>query len=223
MSSTRGKNSPIRHPKDLYQTQPWVCDAWAKRAALAVGRDHVIVDLGCGDGRIGYKVAYELGSRLPPAMIDVDPLFGDVEPLDYMDTSVRPEGLVPFGYPVLFVSNPPFSLATEFAVKTVEALPRCQHGSVAVFLLRLNWYGSLGRAEWINEHRQDALTGFAPRPSFTGGGSDSCEYGLFWWFRDGPPGRFPTFGIDIDPAKVAKADKYGDALSARMVEVMGPR
>lgn len=32
MSRTR-KNSPDRNPKDLYQTQHWVCDALAKRAA----------------------------------------------------------------------------------------------------------------------------------------------------------------------------------------------
>lgn len=201
MSSTRGKSSDIRHPRDSYQTPPWVCDAWAERAALVAEPYYAIVDLGCGDGRISIKVAYESGTELSPIMVDVDPIFRDVEPLDYMDPSVDPAWLASPEKPVLFVSNPPFSLSTEFVQKTVEALPVCFLGSAASFLLRLNWYGSKRRADWINAHPPGAITGLAPRPSFTGCGTDSCEYALFWWFRDEKPAELKTFEIATRPGK----------------------
>lgn len=76
------------------------------------------------------------------------------------------------------ITNPPFSLAFEF----------CKHATnisgdedEAWMLLRLNFLGSAKRAEWWRDHEPSALFVLSPRPSFTEGGTDSCEYAWFYW------------------------------------------
>ncbi len=175
MSSTnRGSE---RAPRDLYQTPEWVIDIWAKRAAKISQTKHEIVDIGCGDGRIGCAIADSTLSGFAPVMIDIKPLgalSGVVKPVDFLKD---PLPCCAHSY-VFFVSNPPFFCAFEFVQRAVGMLGSDE---IASFLLRLNFLGSLKRSAWLKQHPPSALTVLAPRPSFTGCGTDSCEYAIFWW------------------------------------------
>jgi hypothetical protein len=72
------------------------------------------------------------------------------------------------------VTNPPYSLAEEFVR---ACLPLARH---VAMLLRLNWLASSKRSSWLREHAPDVYV-LPDRPSFTGGGSDACEYAWMVW------------------------------------------
>lgn len=75
------------------------------------------------------------------------------------------------------VTNPPFSLAEEFIRHSRELYPQAE----LVFLLRLNFAGSVGRLPlWRDLGTPDVYV-LPNRPSFTGGKTDSCEYAWFRW------------------------------------------
>ncbi len=78
------------------------------------------------------------------------------------------------------LGNPPFSLAAQFVLKSLE------HAEQVVMLLRLNILGS------SNDRRHLFETAGMPdvyvlpeRPSFTGDGTDACEYAWMRWIRGG--------------------------------------
>lgn len=82
----------------------------------------------------------------------------------------------------LLITNPPYSLALDFA----------QHGlrvaRTVVLLLRLNWLASEKRAAWLRENTPDIYV-LPNRPSFTGGGTDATDYAWMEWrgARSTPP------------------------------------
>lgn len=83
------------------------------------------------------------------------------------------------GGPLLVVGNPPYRQAQRHADAAREQLVA---GDCLAFLLRLNFLGSVERAEWWREGRDFARTDtISPRPSFRGAGSDATEYALFGW------------------------------------------
>ncbi len=88
----------------------------------------------------------------------------------------------------VLIMNPPFNLTTQF----VEAAFQC--AGWVVMLQRSNWFGSKKRAPWFREHCPDLYT-LPKRPSFTGSGTDSCEYGWFVWPPDGKNRRTGTMGM----------------------------
>jgi len=73
------------------------------------------------------------------------------------------------------VTNPPFSIAKEFAD---HAISRADH---VYMLLRLNFLGSRKRKEWWKANEPGALFVLSERPDFTGGGGDACDYAWFYW------------------------------------------
>jgi len=73
------------------------------------------------------------------------------------------------------LTNPPFSLAHEFCDHAIRHAPN------VFMLLRLNFLGSSKRRDWWLKHPVSAIFIITPRPSFTGKGSDACEYGWFYW------------------------------------------
>lgn len=75
------------------------------------------------------------------------------------------------------VSNPPFTLASEFLDHTISNLKP----TLAAFLLRLNFLGSRLRRPWWDAHPPDAQRVLTDRPDFTGAGGDSIEYAWFIW------------------------------------------
>jgi len=85
--------------------------------------------------------------------------------------------------PGLVIGNPPFRGA-EAHVRHALA---CSTQHVA-FLLRLAFAESFSRAPFWAEHPARKVWVMAKRPSFTGGATDSCAYGWFWWDKqhEGP-------------------------------------
>jgi hypothetical protein len=85
------------------------------------------------------------------------------------------------------VTNPPFSESLEI---TDVALQMSTH---VIMLQRLNWLGSKKRNAWWQENPPKGVMVLPKRPSFTGKGTDACEYGWFCW------GQFEHFGIKVLP------------------------
>jgi len=56
-----------------------------------------------------------------------------------------------------------------------------QEGGDVAFLLRITFLAGKGRVPLYGEHPLWSFQPIAGRPSFTGGGSDPSEYGLFCW------------------------------------------
>lgn len=78
----------------------------------------------------------------------------------------------------IILGNPPFALAQEHITR---ALGMLRHGGVLAFLLKIGFLGSSKRADFWRKHPARYLIPITPRPSFTGGGSDANEYGVFVW------------------------------------------
>lgn len=79
--------------------------------------------------------------------------------------------------PGLIITNPPFSLALEFCA---AALKLAAGRSDVAMLLRLNFLAGQRRSAWHRAHPSDVYV-LPRRPSFTGNGTDSCEYAWFVW------------------------------------------
>lgn len=73
------------------------------------------------------------------------------------------------------VTNPPFSLAFEFCDRALKM------SSNVAMLLRLNFLAGQKRRDWYKEHPPTALVVLSRRPSFTGNGTDSCDYAWVFW------------------------------------------
>lgn len=78
----------------------------------------------------------------------------------------------------LVLGNPDFGRAEEIVRHCLDL--RAPGGHLA-FLLRLNFLGSKSRADLYREHPLRYFQPVSGRPSFTGGGTDASEYGLFVW------------------------------------------
>lgn len=73
----------------------------------------------------------------------------------------------------LIITNPPFALAQEIAIKAInDVLPR----GFVVLLLRLNFFGSQKRFGFWQKYPPYAIFIHTQRMSFTGGTTDSIEY-----------------------------------------------
>lgn len=77
------------------------------------------------------------------------------------------------------VTNPPYSLATEFLQVLLTRYPK------VCMLLRLNFLGGTGRADMLRKHTPDVYV-LPNRPSFRRdekgrAATDACEYGWFVW------------------------------------------
>lgn len=93
------------------------------------------------------------------------------EGTDYLTTPVPRTDLI--------ITNPPYSLAQEFLSKSLS------EADTVVYLLRLNFLGSVTRKPFWNAHQPSHVFTITPRPRFVNGGSDACEYGWFVWDRGG--------------------------------------
>jgi len=80
--------------------------------------------------------------------------------------------------PGLIIGNPPFC---EAEPHTRHALSFRPPGGVVAFLLRLAFLESKARVPFWQENRPARVYVLSERPSFTGGGTDSCAYGFFVW------------------------------------------
>lgn len=95
--------------------------------------------------------------------------------------------------PSLIVGNPPYNAAEAH----VRAALRVSTDRVA-FLLRMGFLATAKRLPLWREHPPAEIHQLVQRPSFTGGGTDSCEYAFIIW-RSGHVGR-PAFDwVDWKP------------------------
>lgn len=117
---------------------------------------------------------------------------GYTEPMDWEWAEIREgkdyltEGMT--GEVDCIVTNPPFSLATQFIDRSLG------EADFVAYLLRLNFWGSKKRKEWWEGKEPTHQFTLSQRPSFTGKGTDSTEYAFFVWDRLGlcrrPPGMY---------------------------------
>lgn len=73
------------------------------------------------------------------------------------------------------ISNPPYSRAQDVVELCRQLAPW------VVMLLRLNWLGSVKRADLFRRDPPTTVAVLPNRPVFRGGHADSCEYGWFVW------------------------------------------
>jgi hypothetical protein len=79
--------------------------------------------------------------------------------------------------PDLIITNPPFSLAQEFIEHSIDMV---KPDGIVVMLLQTGFEGSVKRREFWGQNKPFKRLLVRPRPSF-GGGSDSREYGIYFW------------------------------------------
>ena len=181
------------NPRDLYQTPQWCINVLAKVIRESLPLPSWIGDLGANDGRIGITVADSFGVANNFPSIWFNDLKLDKHLLSKQDDkhffcdeanlfSVKPPKEL-INRRVIYASNPPFSLAESFIEWALRRIALAPEGSVAVFLFRRNWFGSLKRAHFINQHPPNRIITLAPRPSFDGCGTDACEYCWAFWFN----------------------------------------
>lgn len=164
-----------RRADDFYATP-----SWATRAILAdlflLGRPRGrVLEPAAGDGAIVDELrafgvpsdeidAFELNPGRAAASnaictdflkIEPDPLYG------------------------LVITNPPYSLALEFAQHGAKFV---REGGELVLLTRLNWLASQRRASWLRDMTPSVYV-LPKRPSFTGKGTDATDYAWMVWSR----------------------------------------
>jgi len=89
------------------------------------------------------------------------------------------DGYKPYDW---IVGNPPYQDAMAHVLHSFDLL---SPGGNLCFLLRLAFLESKKRVKfWVN-HPAHKIWVLAERPSFTGGGTDNCAYGFFWWKKRG--------------------------------------
>lgn len=143
-----------------------------------------VLDPGCGDGAIGEVVkatwpgALALGTEIDNALAQAARrafIYDTVYTVDYLAPS---EGRL--SADTLIIGNPPYSLAMEFVRRSFELIAETGGCGQVCFLLRLPWLAGQKRAQFHREHPADVFV-LPKRPSFTGGGTDSCDYSWFRW------------------------------------------
>ncbi|MGL4355718.1 MAG: DNA methyltransferase [Aeromonas popoffii] len=105
----------------------------------------------------------------------------------------------------VIITNPPFSLSTEFLRKCKSLLAP---GGTLIFLQRVNWLGSKKRVRFWQEVGMPSKSPIlVPRPKFDKSkkGTDSCEYA--WYIYDnGDRTRNIPFGLSHSIAEGYKID-----------------
>lgn len=136
------------YPTPLYSFTPLI---------LYLPRDRDIWEPACGDGRL-VNIMNKYG--LKAAGNDLQQGYNflvDREPRECI------------------VTNPPFSFAFEFAIRSLQL-------SDEVFLLlRLNFLASKKRKNWFQKNEPSCLFVLSERPSFVGGKTDMTDYAWFYW------------------------------------------
>ncbi len=176
MSST-GRGA-IRVPGDYYKTPRWCVEAIVPH----LPPDPLcVVDPGCGDGAIGAVVGphYDVvtvGYELDEARAREASKSGHYTTVHCADWLGASSGRFPESG-TLIIGNPPYSLAMEFVQRSREL---AGPGGTVAMLLRLPWLAGQKRAAWHRANQCDVYV-LPKRPSFTGKGTDSCDYAWMVW------------------------------------------
>lgn len=171
--------SDVRRPFDQYVTPSACVEAILPHLGPLSGRK--ILEPSAGTGAI-VRVLLEHGAE--PGNVwacELDPALGKELPMgiwsDCRDFLQLKTGL---GFD-LVIGNPPYAKAQEFVEHAIACI---RTGGTVAMLLRLAFLASRKRVSFHQEHPSDLYV-LSRRPSFTGGGTDSADYGWFVW----GPGR----------------------------------
>lgn len=160
MSAT--SRGATRQPDDFYETPAWCVRRLLEVCSLPSG---LWYEPACGAGAI-FKAVNALRPELHWLLSDINPQLAQARKADFLTHEML--------CPDVLITNPPYSLAFEFAKKAVREAVH------TVLLLRLNWLASAKRAGWLREHTPDVYV-LPNRPSFINGKTDSCEYAWMHW------------------------------------------
>jgi len=178
MSSTN--RGAIRNDQDNYITPEWVVNALLDNIDL---QGDEILEPCAGDGAIiraliqrygntKYYTAIEIrDERNNLLMAGADRIYNQ---LDFLKIGgpVNPQETT-------IITNPPYGIAQEIIEHCFELYPEDD----IIMLLRLNFLGSQKRKEFWERHPVKQIYVLSKRPSFTAGGTDSCEYAWFVWSK----------------------------------------
>lgn len=169
MSSTRGVNDPKRDARDWYRTPFW-CVQELYKALPAL--PWPTLDPCAGDGALLRCWSFGVpirGIELDPDLVEVGKGTHGLSQGDGLACSWEGEHIL---------MNPPYRDALTWVRKGVE------EAESTTALLRLGFLGSQARRLFWLEHPPRALVILSKRPSFTGKGTDSADYGWFIWTKD---------------------------------------
>lgn len=159
-----------RRPLDDYPTPEWVIRAISPHVA-----GKVVLDPCCGSGAI-LDVFRERGAEV--VGIEVSEARAAEARAKGHEVIVADALAVEWPRADLIITNPPFSLAQEFAEKALSSVAT---GGTIALLLRLGFLESKRRLAFHRAHGSSVYV-LASRPSFTGnGGCDKTAYGWFLW------------------------------------------
>ena len=171
MSSTnRGRP---RMDQDFYRTPEWCVRALVRNWSLP--QASYILDPCAGDGAILSELAGLGFGRLHGIELHEDRATKAAESFTVEQGDFLGKG-TPTGLFDVVVMNPPYSQAEEFVRESL----RIAKGNVFA-LLRLSFMASQKRNHWLRHDGPKAIYVMPKRPSFTGHGSDSCDYAWFHW------------------------------------------
>lgn len=218
MSST-GRGPRLGGDDDFYVTPAWAVHRLLEAVDLPGG---TWVEPAAGNGAIVRAVdayhtrntsprrvnwhAWEIREEESAALLETRATFRIADFLAHADEPVVDV--------TVCIGNPPYSLAQEFIEKARAQFPN----AIVCFLLRLNFVGSEKRAAFMRANPPDIAT-LPNRPSFTGGPTDSIEYGWFMW-RPGARsvGTFRVLGLTSLEARKAENDRIKRQLAKLTTE-----
>lgn len=180
-----------RIDKDAYQTPSWVVEALMKY--IYFKPDYTFLEPCVGEGNIINNIPLK------------DKMWCEInEGIDYLKIDIK-------NHVDIIITNPPFSLAQEFLIKSLREAP------FVAYLLRINYFGSQYRKDFWDNNKPTHLFPLSKRPCFVwickghkkkniksckrkysvgyldlcecgckvGSGTDSTEYAWFVWDRLG--------------------------------------
>jgi predicted RNA methylase len=173
-----------RTPGDFYTTPRETIEAILPH--LPLDGEPFVLDAGSGAGAIAHAVARRnpraevVGIERNPELVAKAREAG-VHNAEFVQGSFlrySPE----LESPDLIIMNPPFTFAKEFVERALAIIKR---GGTVCALLRMNFMGSVGRAEFNRRHPAEVFV-CTRRPSFVASGkTDASDYAWFVW----GPGR----------------------------------
>lgn len=197
MSATGRKS--VRIAGDAYDSPSWTCDAM-----MGILPPGDVFDPCCGVGSMLAAAKRDgrgaRGLEVDPARAAIAREAGhDVYVVDALSDTT-------WGSPALVVTNPPYRHALAFVEKALREVAR---GGTVAMLPRLGFLESTARASFHREHPSDVYV-LSRRPSFVGGKTDACPYGVFT-YGPGRGGRWFLLETSERPGLAAT----GQGLSSR--------
>lgn len=172
---SRAKAKSAREEHEYYPTPRWAIRRYVEKAApFMPGGLWLEPSVGCG--RIPSVVAEF--ANVEWATCDIDRRHR----ADFHDDFIKPDIIFPAGYFDHVMTNPPFSLAMQFACRGLVI------GRAVSLLLRLGFLETRERRDFI-DHTKPHLWPFPQRPGFHGTGNDMASYAWFSW-GIGEPGGY---------------------------------